>query len=413
MPIAVRRAAADLVVCRGVDERARVLDINRRLVPYSRWAIGLILLAGLAGVPAYGWAPLAAMIVGALVYEIVQRRVRQLERPELALVALLMLAQLFIAAGIALAHGPSLYLLSVLSFPLMFAAAIFPSRTVRLVTALSVLLVIGLAFAIDAATVLRLPPLLIGPAIFLVTLPLLMETACDLDAESRSSVVVDRLTGLLNRAALPPRLAELSHCARTTGQPVAVVIGDVDRFKVVNDENGHAAGDVALKEIAYCLRKSLGPFQPIYRLGGEEFLILLPDTDAARAAVVAEQLRQAIATTPVSQLELTMSFGVSDSSPDVGFDFDAGFERADAALYEAKAAGRDRVVLARQSSTPTPPLASGVAPAHGDVAHPEAASARELESIEAPPRLPTVTQQSLCSCYCWSASPCCCRCEGC
>jgi diguanylate cyclase (GGDEF)-like protein len=349
----MRRIAADLVLCRGVDERARVLDINRRLLPYARWAIALISFAGLAGVPAYGWAPFVAMLVGGLVYETVQRRIKDLERPELALVALLLLAQLVLAAGIALAHGPSLYLLSVLSFPLMFAAAIFPSRTVRLVTALSVLLVIGLAFAIDAATVLRLPPLLIGPAIFLVTLPLLMETACDLDAESRSSVVVDRLTGLLNRAALPPRLAELAHCADTTGQPVAVVIGDVDRFKVVNDENGHAAGDVALKEIAYCLRKSLGVFQPIYRLGGEEFLILLPDTDAARATVVAEQLRQALAATRVSTLSVTMSFGVADSSPDAGFDFEAAFQRADAALYEAKAAGRNRVVLARQSSTET------------------------------------------------------------
>jgi diguanylate cyclase (GGDEF)-like protein len=362
-PAPLTRAATDLVVCRGVDERARVLDINRRLMPYSRWGIALILIAGLAGVPAYGWAPLAGMIAGGLVFETVERRLADLERPEVRLVALLLIAQLCIATGIALAHGPSIYLISVLSFPLMFAAAILPSRTVRLVTVLSVLLLIGLAFVVATATVLSLPPLVVGPAIFLVTLPLLMETACDLDAESRSSVVIDRLTGLLNRAALPPRLAELEHCARTTGQPVALVIGDVDRFKRVNDEHGHATGDMALKEIAYCLRKSLGPFQPVYRIGGEEFLILLPDTDAARAALVAEQLRQAIATTPVSQLALTMSFGVSDSAPEQAFDFDAAFARADAALYEAKNGGRNRAVIARQTTAVTGPVQVGEATA--------------------------------------------------
>ncbi len=338
-----------------------MLDINRRLLPYGRWAIAMILLAGLASVPAYGWLPLVAMLVAGAIYEAVQWRVGHMRHPEVALVLLLLCIQVILTAGIGLAHGPRLYLLTLLSFPLMFAAAVFPTRTVVVVTISSLLLLIGVGVGVELATVLRLPPLLICPAIVLVTLPWLVEAACDLDAKSRSSVAVDRLTGLLNRAALPPRLAELSHCAAISGQPVAVVVGDLDHFKAVNDRHGHAVGDTALQEVAYCLRKSLGPFQPIYRLGGEEFLILLPDTDALSARAVAETLREAVAASSQATLGLTISFGVSDSAADGHFDFDAAFKRADAALYQAKHEGRDRVALARQTAPAAPtPIAAAI-----------------------------------------------------
>ncbi len=333
-------------MCRELDERARVLDMNRRLLPYARVAIVLLLLAGIAGVPAYGWRPLAAMLLAAACHEAVQRRLSALRRPELALVVMLIAIQTILAGGIALAHGPQLFLLSILTFPLMFAAAVFPIRIGFLVTVLSLVLLLAVGLGLDAVTVWHLPPILLCAAINLVTLPLIMEAACALDAESRSTVVVDPLTGLLNRVALAPRLAELRTHAEVTGLPVAVIVGDLDRFKLVNDEHGHAAGDVALKEVAYCLRKGFGPFQQIYRLGGEEFLILLADTDAHNAGEVADQLRQAIAAPRAQGPQLTMSFGTADSSPEEGFDFESVFKRADAALYDAKGAGRNRVRIA-------------------------------------------------------------------
>ena len=92
----------------------------------------------------------------------------------------------------------------------------------------------------------------------------------------RDEAILDPLTGLLNRHALVPRFLEISHQARLTGQPVCMVLCDVDGFKQINDEHGHDCGDAVLRDIAYELRKRLRSFELVYRLGGEEFLIVLP-----------------------------------------------------------------------------------------------------------------------------------------
>ena len=91
------------------------------------------------------------------------------------------------------------------------------------------------------------------------------------DVDHRTEAVIDGLTGMLNRRALDQRLHELTAQARITGQPIAVIAGDIDHFKRVNDEHGHAAGDAVLVEVAYRLRKALRAFDLAYRVGGEEF----------------------------------------------------------------------------------------------------------------------------------------------
>ena len=114
------------------------------------------------------------------------------------------------------------------------------------------------------------------------------------DIQHRSDAVIDQLTGMLNRKALGVRALELAQQSEVTGEPVGVIVADLDHFKHVNDTRGHTVGDAVLKEVAYLLRKQLRAFDLAYRLGGEEFLILVPGSDIDHAAELAERLREAV-----------------------------------------------------------------------------------------------------------------------
>jgi diguanylate cyclase (GGDEF)-like protein len=122
-----------------------------------------------------------------------------------------------------------------------------------------------------------------------------------------------------------------------------VIVGDIDHFKRINDSHGHAVGDAVLTDVAYNLRKTLRAFDLFYRTGGEEFLVLLPGADLTSATELAEALRHAVATAPQGGLRVTMSFGAAASQPEEAFEYAAVFAAADAALYEAKHSGRNRV----------------------------------------------------------------------
>jgi diguanylate cyclase (GGDEF)-like protein len=164
------------------------------------------------------------------------------------------------------------------------------------------------------------------------------------DVEHRGEAVIDQLTGLLNRNALSSRTVELEQQSPFTGQPIGIVLGDLDHFKQVNDSHGHATGDAILSDVADLLRSQLRAFDSIYRIGGEEFLVLVPGAGLDRTIGLAERLRCAVETgTVAGGLCMTMSFGVSATQPDAAFDYKAMFAKADAALYEAKASGRNSV----------------------------------------------------------------------
>jgi diguanylate cyclase len=163
--------------------------------------------------------------------------------------------------------------------------------------------------------------------------------------EQRRRATHDNLTGLPNRDAYQARLAEELLRRNRYGGSLALVIGDVDHFKRINDNYGHLAGDKVLQLIARSLRKNLRDVDFIARYGGEEFVILMPETSSADAMVVAEKLRAKIEGSPFNfkkeRVPITMSFGVSEfhalESPD------AVFDRADKALYQAKNEGRNRI----------------------------------------------------------------------
>jgi diguanylate cyclase (GGDEF)-like protein len=129
------------------------------------------------------------------------------------------------------------------------------------------------------------------------------------------------------------------------------VLCDVDAFKEVNDEHGHDCGDAVLRDIAYELRKRLRSFELVYRLGGEEFLVVLPGITLQAGQEVAERLREAVEQARPTGIPITVSLGVS-AARGVGVDYDVLFKAADEALYEAKRTGRNRVIAAPET-TPT------------------------------------------------------------
>jgi diguanylate cyclase (GGDEF)-like protein len=153
----------------------------------------------------------------------------------------------------------------------------------------------------------------------------------------------DALTGLANRRFILTQLGGLVSGARRHGRPLSIAVIDIDHFKAVNDEYGHAAGDAVLATVAATLRHHLRAEDQLGRLGGEEFLALLPDADAEAAAVAAEKLRAEVADTPAfyegMELHVTISVGWADWD---GESPEELLRRADEALYAAKDSGRDR-----------------------------------------------------------------------
>jgi len=163
--------------------------------------------------------------------------------------------------------------------------------------------------------------------------------------------VTDGLTGLHNRRYLDNHLKVLFNRAATRGRSLSVCITDIDRFKVVNDTYGHDAGDEILKEFAARLRATVRGADLACRYGGEEFVVVMPDTMAEMAANIAERLRMSIEGKPFvlrssgQEINITASLGISCNSPNVETP-EQLLKEADNALYDAKRAGRNRVVAA-------------------------------------------------------------------
>jgi len=160
----------------------------------------------------------------------------------------------------------------------------------------------------------------------------------------------DALTAVLNRGAILNAVSRELARARRERATVGLIIGDVDHFKSVNDTHGHLTGDAILHGIALRMSGLLRAYDTLGRYGGEEFLVLAPNSDATGTMQFAERLRAGIETasfeTSAGILRMTMSLGVAVSNPNEPPDSQALLQAADGALYRAKEAGRNRVMLA-------------------------------------------------------------------
>jgi len=161
---------------------------------------------------------------------------------------------------------------------------------------------------------------------------------------------VDALTGIYNRHwmgnAFPRALQRCEH----DGKPYALMIADIDHFKRVNDTYGHLVGDLALKTVARCISENLRPHDLLVRFGGEEFAVLLPETDEAEAIAVAERLRTMVALAEIRYADIsfctTISIGIRPACKKETLE--GLINGADCALYRAKALGRNRVEITWQ-----------------------------------------------------------------
>lgn len=169
----------------------------------------------------------------------------------------------------------------------------------------------------------------------------------DTQQELRRQALTDPLTHIMNRRAILMRLGEEMARAPRQGLPLSIGSLDIDHFKAVNDSYGHAGGDLVLQTVVERALKALRPYDALGRIGGEEFLIVMPGVGHRDAEIVLERIRKIIRSAPIGlqgqELLITVSIGGAVS---MGESMDELLNRADEALYLAKGSGRDRIVLA-------------------------------------------------------------------
>jgi diguanylate cyclase (GGDEF)-like protein len=331
-----------------------MLDMEERVRPVRQRALAILAVALIAAGPWLGWWPALFLIPAALCFGAADLLMPRVARPELLMFGAWIGSGLVIGGAVALSGGPREPTLSWLAIPVITLSSRFPMRGVVVGVIVNIAILLAVAFGVDANQVIDNPVLVIAPVALLLCVAVLSTPLMRSDIQHRSDAVIDQLTGMLNRKALSTRVAELAQQSQLTGESVGIIVGDLDHFKEINDTRGHSVGDVVLKEVAYHMRKQLRAFDLAYRLGGEEFLVLLPGSDLQQSADLAELLRNAVGSNAVAGgLDITMSFGVGASSSGEPFDYPEVFKRADAALYRAKRDGRDRV---RLSDDPQPPI---------------------------------------------------------
>ena len=328
--------------------RERLLDIEQRLAPFRRLAYATLLVALLASVPWLGWLWVVPLIAAAATFPVIDRMIVKSPSPGRLVAIGWAVSPLMIAISVALTGAESSPAVYWFALPAITLAARFERRGTVFGALYIGALLLGSTLPFAPDMILDDPtPLIFSGALILATM-MFSSAVVESDREHRHSSIVDPLTGLLNRAALAQRAEEIARptSVATRGGRLGVLIGDLDHFKAINDRHGHACGDAVLRDVAYAIAGSLRSFDAAYRIGGEEFLVLVPEADLEGIRQVGERLREVVAKCSKPDLEVSMSFGGA-TSPGPELDFSALSAAADEALYEAKAAGRDRVVIAR------------------------------------------------------------------
>lgn len=336
-------------LCPTELDRSRVVDASERVRTIRMIGSGAVGVALLISTPWLGWWTFLLFSLSVINFVNVDRRIDRSAHPERVSAWAIVITLVIIGAGAVLSGGPTSPALPWLVLPAGMVAARFRPQVVIAGLFLTVFVILAATLGADPAATINDPVPVFGTLALLTGVVSIVWALQAAELHHRSEAILDPLTGLLNRHALAPRFIEITLQARVARQPVCLLLCDVDSFKAINDEHGHDCGDAVLRDIAYALRKHLRSFELVYRLGGEEFLIVLPGIDLGGGQEVAERLRAAIEQIKPLGIDVTISIGLSAARGEQ-VDYDTLFKAADTALYEAKGAGRNRVVAA-----PRPP----------------------------------------------------------
>src|SRR3954470_20131781 len=281
-------------LCPTEAHRARALEANARVRTARTMAAATCGLSLLAMAPFVGWWLLLLFVASAAVLLTADGRIESSDRPEIviALNALVILGVL--AVGTGFRGGQDSPALAWMVLPAALSAARFRPQVVIVGAGITAAAMAAVCVGADAQAVVSDPTRLISTLTLLIAVTAVMTALMEGELEHRDRAVLDPLTGLLNRASLDARMLEIEEQAHLTGGAVSLILLDLDRFKNVNDTHGHKRGDAVLSDVAYEIRKSLRSFELVYRIGGEEFLVLVPGVDLSEALELAERVRHSV-----------------------------------------------------------------------------------------------------------------------
>ena len=339
--------AGESWLCPTELDRSRVVDANDRVRMIRKIGTGAVGAALVISAPWLGWWTFILFALSVVNFLNVDYRIDKSPHPERVSVYAILITLLLLGTGVVLSGGPTSPALPWLVLPAGMVAARFRPQVVIAGLVLTIAVILAATLGVDSNATIHNPVPVFATLALLTTMVSIVWALQAAELHHRGEAILDPLTGLLNRHALVPRFAELSMQARLSRQPICLLLCDVDNFKAINDEHGHDCGDAVLRDVAYALRKHLRSFELVYRLGGEEFLVVLPGIDTGAGHEVAERLRAAVEQARPLGFEVTISIGLSAARGE-RVDYDTQFKAADTALYEAKRAGRNRVFTAPQ-----------------------------------------------------------------
>jgi diguanylate cyclase (GGDEF)-like protein len=327
--------------------RERLLDMEQRVRRYRAACFAILALALASAGPEVGWLWLLPLAAGFAGFAVADRFMQASERPWLWVAAAWGALPLLLGGAVIATGGPTSPVLMWFALPAVTLGARFDPWGMVVGTVYLVSVFLVSTAAVDPAGAAEHSQTLVAAIALVLSTVTLSGALVESDRAHRRRSTLDPLTGLLNRNALEQRLTELegTPCDDSQGRSHALLLCDLDHFKRVNDRLGHAAGDAVLQDIAYTMRAVLRAGDSIYRIGGEEILVVLPGASEQDAVGVAERLRQAVRKRRPAGVGVTISIGAAVTKPSV-VNTDDLVARADAALYAAKAGGRDAVFVA-------------------------------------------------------------------
>lgn len=341
-----RERAETLVSIHDEARRERLLDMELRVRPYRAACFAILALALAFGGSQIGWWWVLPLTLGFAGFLVADRFMRNSPHPAVWVAGAWAALPVLLAVAVLVSGESTSPVLIWFALPAVTLGFRFDPRGIALGTTFIAAMFITSAILPDPGAALENRQTVIAAAALVLSTVILSGALVESDRAHRRSSTLDPLTGLFNRNALEQRLSELDGqpCDLEEGLSHALLLCDLDHFKRVNDQLGHAAGDAVLQDVAYTMRAALRAGDSIYRIGGEEILVILPGAGREDAIEISERLRSEVRERRPVGVQITVSIGVAVSESEL-VDTDDLLARADAALYAAKAGGRNQVFI--------------------------------------------------------------------